>query len=58
LLKETRSNHLGKLAFRWAYWKRLLPGKSLFVSNRLSMRGKRTPVALLPAHTEGESHAG
>lgn len=57
LLRETRRNHWGKLAFRWAYWKRLLPGKSLFVSNRLSMRGKREPIALLPAHTEGGSHA-
>lgn len=57
LLKETRRNHLGKLAFRWAYWNRLLPGKSMFISHQFSMRGKRKPVALLPAHETGESHA-
>jgi sulfide:quinone oxidoreductase len=27
LLKETRVNHLGKLAFRWIYWNVLLPGR-------------------------------
>ena len=27
LLKETRANHLGKLAFRWIYWNVLLPGR-------------------------------
>ena len=58
LLKETWRNHLGKLGFRWAYWNRLLPGKSLFVSHNLSMKGKREPAALLPEHTEeGGSHA-
>jgi len=57
LLKETRRNHLGKIGFRWAYWNRLLPGKSMFISRQLSMRGKRRPVALLPAHETGESHA-
>ena len=41
LLKETRLNHWGKLAFRWAYWNLLLPGRPLPVSNRMSMLGKR-----------------
>ena len=27
LLKETRVNHLGKLAFRWIYWNVLLAGR-------------------------------
>jgi len=48
LLKETRINHLGKLAFRWVYWNALLPGRSLPVSTRMSMRGKvptATPAA-------------
>lgn len=40
LLKETRINHLGKLAFRWLYWNALLPGRSLPVSTRMSMWGK------------------
>ena len=43
LLAETRANHLGKLAFEWAYWHRLLEGKPLGVSNAFSMRGKRVP---------------
>ena len=40
LLKETRANHLGKLAFRWIYWNILLPGRSLPVSTNMSMVGK------------------
>jgi len=42
LLKETRANHLGKLAFRWIYWNVLLPGRSLPVSTNMSMVGKTT----------------
>ena len=53
LLKETRLNHLGKLAFRWVYWNALLPGRTLPVSNRLSMRGK-CPVPLTPASESKE----
>lgn len=46
LLKETRANHLGKLAFEWAYWHMLLTGKHIPVSTELSMRGKEVdPVA-------------
>jgi sulfide:quinone oxidoreductase len=41
LLEESRINHWGKLAFRWLYWNALLPGRSLPVSTRMSMRGKR-----------------
>jgi sulfide:quinone oxidoreductase len=41
LLKESRINHFGKLAFRWLYWNTLLPGRPLPVSTRMSMRGKR-----------------
>lgn len=40
LLKVTRANHLGKLAFRWVYWHMLLTGKSLPVSTHMSMAGK------------------
>ncbi|WP_405906218.1 FAD/NAD(P)-binding oxidoreductase [Streptomyces sp. NBC_00828] len=29
LLKESRANHLGKLAFEWLYWHSLLPGREL-----------------------------
>ena len=40
LLKVTRANHYGKLAFRWIYWHILLTGKSLPVSTHMSMAGK------------------
>ena len=42
LLKETRTNHLGKLAFRWIYWNVLLPGRSMPVPTHMSMAGKTT----------------
>ena len=45
LLKETRANHLGKVAFRWIYWNILLPGRPLPVSNHMSMLGKTTNPA-------------
>jgi sulfide:quinone oxidoreductase len=42
LLKETRRNHWGKLAFKWVYWHMLMPGRDLpGVTTRLSMRGKK-----------------
>ena len=49
LLKETRINHLGKLAFRWLYWNALLPGRSLPVSTRMSMWGKVPATPSQPA---------
>lgn len=45
LLKQTRTNHLGKLAFRWIYWNVLLPGRSMPVPAHMSMVGKTTPMA-------------
>ena len=42
LLKETRMNHMGKLAFRWIYWNVLLKGTHIpFVSARMSEAGKQ-----------------
>lgn len=42
LLKETRLNHWGKLAFRWIYWNMLIKGIAIpFVSNRMSLKGKK-----------------
>ena len=29
LLRESRLNHLGKLAFQWVYWHALLPGREI-----------------------------
>lgn len=40
LLKPTRANHYGKLAFKWVYWHMLLTGKHLPVSTHMSMVGK------------------
>ena len=41
LLKETRMNHYGKLAFRWIYWDILLRGRKMPISNKMSMKGKK-----------------
>ncbi|MFM1874318.1 MAG: hypothetical protein RL266_55 [Bacteroidota bacterium] len=41
LLKETRMNHMGKLAFRWVYWNMLLKGTPIpFVPATMSEAGK------------------
>lgn len=41
LLKESRMNHMGKLAFRWIYWNVLLKGTHIpFVSANMSESGK------------------
>jgi len=41
LLKESRMNHMGKLAFRWIYWNMLLKGTAIpFVSTHMSESGK------------------
>lgn len=40
LLKVSRSNHWGKLAFKWVYWHMLLTGKKLPVPTNMSMAGK------------------
>lgn len=45
LLKETRMNHAGKLAFKWIYWNMLLPGRHLPVSAKMTMTGKHNKVA-------------
>jgi sulfide:quinone oxidoreductase len=48
LLKTTRANHFGKLAFKWVYWHMLLTGKKLPVSTHMSMTGKiKEPEAAL-----------
>ena len=42
LLKETRLNHFGKMAFRWIYWNMLLKGIAIpFVSRNMSKLGKK-----------------
>ena len=44
LLKESRANHLGKLAFRWVYWNMLLPGRPIPLPAEMSMTGKTPAV--------------
>jgi sulfide:quinone oxidoreductase len=42
LLKESRLNHVGKMAFRWMYWNVLLPGRDIpGVTPHMSMTGKK-----------------
>ncbi len=41
LLKESRMNHMGKLAFRWIYWNMLIKGVHIpFVSATMTEKGK------------------
>ena len=48
LLRESRLNHLGKLAFQWVYWHALLPGREIpGIGPAMPTAGKKG--ALLPA---------
>lgn len=48
LLKESRMNHMGKLAFRWIYWNMLLKGTHIpFVSSHMSTAGKEEYAPLV-----------
>jgi len=41
LLKESKANHLGKLAFRWVYWNMLLKATPIpFVPAKMKLAGK------------------
>jgi sulfide:quinone oxidoreductase len=47
LLKESRLNHLGKLAFQWVYWHALLPGREIpGIGPTMPTAGKKST----PAH--------
>ena len=53
LLKESRLNHMAKLAFQSLYWHMLLPGHEIpGISPRLQMHGKQVPVAAEAARKE------
>jgi sulfide:quinone oxidoreductase len=42
LLRPSRINHIGKLAFRYIYWYMLLPGRPIpFIPNKMSLKGKK-----------------
>lgn len=44
LLKKTRFNHMGKLAFKWIYWNILMPGRQMPVSAKMTLTGKDTDL--------------
>lgn len=49
LLKESRLNHLGKLAFRHIYWNALLPGYDFpGIKPQMQRAGKRFPTEVAP----------
>lgn len=43
LLKESRINHMGKIAFRWMYWNILLKGMNVPLPANMTMTGKVFP---------------
>ncbi len=46
LLEETRTNHMGKMAFKWVYWNVLLKGRPMpLVPHDLQMAGKEQEPA-------------
>ena len=50
LLRESRLNHLGKLAFQQFYWHGLLPGRDIpGISSAMPARGKNRPPATATA---------
>ncbi len=50
LLRQSRLNHLGKLAFGWLYWHVLLPGRDIpAVRSQMPTAGKRPPDGPRPA---------
>jgi sulfide:quinone oxidoreductase len=60
LLRPSRLNHLGKLAFGWLYWHVLLPGREIpGVRSRMPAAGKDQPPGGFPAaarHRDKEEH--
>jgi sulfide:quinone oxidoreductase len=58
LLKQSRLNHAGKLAFQWIYWHALLPGHDLpGVGSAMPVRGKAgLPVNGAAAATIAAGH--
>ena len=63
LLRESRLNHFGKMAFQWIYWHVLLPGHEIpGIGSTMSMRGKdtsaRAPRSTPTSDTAEHSTAG
>lgn len=62
LLKESRLNHVGKLAFRYIYWNMLLKARPIpFIPNKLKLSGKKidkiSPDAILTSTQLGSISA-
>ena len=54
LLRESRVNHLGKLAFQWIYWHVLLPGRDIpGIGPAMPTRGQ---AQLVPPRLRGDDH--
>ncbi|HVX21672.1 MAG TPA: FAD/NAD(P)-binding oxidoreductase [Acidimicrobiales bacterium] len=54
LLRESRINHLGKLAFEHLYWHAILPGRDIpFVGADMPRAGKRAAIAAPAPSPEG-----
>jgi sulfide:quinone oxidoreductase len=52
LLRESRLNHLGKLAFEWIYWHVLLPGRPMpGISAQMQLAGKELDVIAMERST-------
>lgn len=54
LLRESKPNHWGKLAFRWMYWNMLLPGRPIPLPAHMSMAGKHQPAKAPTAAMRGQ----
>ena len=55
LLRESRLNHLGKLAFGWLYWHMLLPGRDVpAVPASMPMAGKRAVDTARPGSARNQ----
>ncbi len=54
LLRESKQNHWGKLAFRWMYWNMLLPGRPMPLPAHMSMAGKHQPEQAATAAMRGQ----
>jgi len=58
LLRESRLDHLGKLAFQWLYWHALLPGRELpGIGPTMPRAGKRIPAGATPGKATGKAGA-
>jgi sulfide:quinone oxidoreductase len=52
LLRESRLNHLGKLAFEWIYWHVLLPGRAMRgISAEMQLAGKELDALTMERST-------